>query len=231
MKPPKLWDGVPELPDPVETGYLYRVIRLPRDPAIIGLIDGQLSELTYSARWRDDPLTVDREDMARYFTEIFYDYLKERTVVGEIVTLIRHNGNPDLLTCDGSTYNKADYPELAAHLDGFTPSTATTFNVPNLMGRFIWFTDDGPYEGGSTQITLTEAEMPSHAHTTIPHSHSEISALPNVTTIGPGAPQPTAVPGIAITGAAGVTVNASGGGQPHDNMPPFSAYVPFIRAR
>lgn len=52
---------------------------------------------------------------------------------------------PDFfLACDGSTYNKADYPELANHLLSLTYNTPyvvdgddTKFKVPDLRGEFI----------------------------------------------------------------------------------------------
>lgn len=231
MKPPKLWTPPQELPDPANVGYISRVLRMPKDPYIIGLIDGLLSQLTHSARWLEDPFTIGAEAAAQYFNRIFGDYLKERNVVGEIMMFITTPANPDLLMCDGKTYLKADYPELAAHLEDKTPSTPTTFDVPALLYRFPYFHDEGPFVGGSASVHLTVGQLPSHTHTTVPHSHSEISAIPNVTTIGPGVPEPTAIPGIASTGLSGVTVNPTGDGEPHDNMPPFFALAPYIRAR
>lgn len=62
-------------------------------------------------------------------------------------TLIPHYGEtaPDFfLACDGTAYNKADYPELAKHLLSLTNNTPyivdgdnTKFKVPDLRGEFI----------------------------------------------------------------------------------------------
>ena len=70
------------------------------------------------------------------------------------------------LICDGSTYNRSAYIELANFL-GVLPS-ATTFQVPDLRDRFLkgkGASSTLKTTGGSTTQTLIEANMPSHTHT------------------------------------------------------------------
>ena len=69
------------------------------------------------------------------------------------------------LICDGATYSRASYTELANAL-GVNPS-ATTFTVPDLRGKFLKgrsAADAVGATGGSATSTLVEANMPAHSH-------------------------------------------------------------------
>lgn len=46
------------------------------------------------------------------------------------------------LLCDGSTYNISKYPDLASILKDLWGATSDTFDVPNLVGQFL-YGDDG----------------------------------------------------------------------------------------
>lgn len=128
------------------------------------------------------------------------------------------------LMCDGAVYNRADYPILYAKLDSVYIIDADTFRVPDLRDKFpvgvgasIGIDDTG----GEVEHTLTVGEMASHSHTNIPHSHTEVIAIPALADLGTGAPVPSATPAAGVTGAASVTIDNTGGGQPHNNMPPY----------
>jgi hypothetical protein len=64
--------------------------------------------------------------------------------LGTIIPVFRETAPKFFLICDGSTYNKADYPELAELLLGLTTHSQyevdgddTKFKVPDLRGEFI----------------------------------------------------------------------------------------------
>ena len=66
------------------------------------------------------------------------------TPIGTILPLISETAPKFFLKCDGATYNKADYPELASHLLSLTSHSqyevsgdATKFKVPDLRGEFL----------------------------------------------------------------------------------------------
>lgn len=105
-------------------------------------------------------------------------------------------------------------------------------------------------EGGQAEVTLTAGQMPEHghtaqphshtnaphSHTTLPHSHGEVVAVPGiippgeipvpvpVATAAPGVTSPAGVDvvssGVVINGAT-VVIDAAGGGEAHNNMPPY----------
>ncbi|MFZ9340357.1 MAG: tail fiber protein, partial [Ilumatobacteraceae bacterium] len=72
--------------------------------------------------------------------------------------------DPSYLICDGATYQRNDYIELANAL-GVNPA-ATTFTVPDLRDKFLKGknADAVGATGGSATKTLTEANMPAHSH-------------------------------------------------------------------
>lgn len=121
------------------------------------------------------------------------------------------------LVCDGATYNRVDYPDLYAVLDAAYILDADTFRVPDLMDRFPLGALIVAQSGGASSHTLTEAEIPSHNHVV---SDADITGL----FVSPGE-----VPAVINT-----TVSVSGntgGGQAHNNMPPYETVLFVILAR
>lgn len=85
-----------------------------------------------------------------------------------------------------------------------------------IKGRFLLAADEETYPAGTTggeaEHTLTIAEMPSHDHTTEAH----------FTFYGSG----SASASLLAWGQGTAKVQPTGGGQPHNNMPPYkSVYI------
>jgi hypothetical protein len=81
--------------------------------------------------------------------------------LGTIIPVFRETAPKFFLICDGSTYNKADYPELAELLLGLTTHSQyevdgdnTKFKVPDLRGEFIRGTGSNghPAEGDGAGV-------------------------------------------------------------------------------
>ena len=147
-------------------------------------------------------------------------------LVGLIIPVCTEDTPEGCLLCDGSTYLRADYPNLYDAIDPGLRIDADSFIVPDLRDRFVLSAgpDHAAYStGGSFEHTQTVAEMPAHIHTSPPHSHSESAAAPSTVTVGLELPVPAAVPAGSFTGATAVTIDSAGGGGAMDITPPFYA--------
>lgn len=159
--------------------------------------------------------------------------------IGAIYPYITSTVPDNCLACDGTTYNRVDYPNLYASLDSTFIVDADTFRTPDLRGRTLIGTGTGSGltarsvgdSGGEETHALTSAEMPSHSHTDLGHSHIESAAAPNATTIGPGVPEPTAIPSISSTASGSANLTSTGGDGAHNNMQPFLALNYCVVAR
>jgi microcystin-dependent protein len=118
----------------------------------------------------------------------------------------------NMLACDGATYNRVDYPALYAVLADTYKLDADTFITPDLSGKFILGADASEGDtGGEETHTLSIDEMPSHAHTYQPPEFNLDMEGPEIPDIGATI--------LALPSLTGY----EGGGQPHNNMPPYHA--------
>ncbi|MFZ1923440.1 MAG: tail fiber protein, partial [Xanthobacteraceae bacterium] len=116
-----------------------------------------------------------------------------------------------------------------------------TFNLPNLQGRLAVGVGQGPglspytigQVGGSENVTLTTATMPSHNHTLSATTTNATLTSPTGNLTGT---VPTSGSAVLYTGGSPVTGNLaaqactnSGGNQPHSNLMP-SLCLTFIIA-
>ena len=149
-----------------------------------------------------------------------------KTLVGLVIPVMTTDLPTGTLLCDGSTYLRADYPNLYDALDPVFIVDADSFVVPDMRDRFVMGQSAAApigTTGGESEITQTIAQMPTHTHTSPPHSHTEITASPVIVSIGLEPPVPSAIPGAGITGATAVSIDSTGGGDPMPITPPFVA--------
>ena len=108
----------------------------------------------------------------------------------------------------------------------------STFALPDLRGRMAIHQGQGPglsnyvigQQGGSEQVTLTLGQIPNHAH--VPMASSAPAS-----TLGPGSSGGSewattttflySSTGSSLAPMEAGAVGAAGGGQPHENRPPF----------
>ncbi len=130
--------------------------------------------------------------------------------------------------CDGQLLSIAQNTALFALLGTtFGGNGQTTFGLPDLRGRFPMHFGQGPglsprslgEAGGVETVPLLSSQMPAHTHNSLASSAPGTTDAPSgAYPARPASSIPTygTTPDVAM-GAGGV----AGGGQPHENMPPY----------
>lgn len=175
-------------------------------------------------------------------------------MLGNILAFATTTLPTNVLRCDGATYDKVDYPDLYALLHPQYQISPTQFTVPDLMGRMIVGEGGGTglslrvmnERSGLERVGLAISDIPAHSHPNAAHTHldaghvhTEIAAVPFLVTPGEiPVPLSSASPSPSVTGlgnaaiqAAQVIIGDTGGGQSHENMPPFCVLTYGIVAR
>lgn len=126
------------------------------------------------------------------------------------------------LLCDGSQYLRVDYPDLYAIIEPAFIVDADNFIVPDLLNRVIMGAEtprNPGSTGGTSSVTLTEAEMPVHDHEVQAFFTGGVAGTVNYT--------PNA--GWTLNRDVRVT-DETGGGEAHNNLQPFLTLDFYIRA-
>jgi microcystin-dependent protein len=158
------------------------------------------------------------------------------------------------LLTDGKAYSTETYNRLFKVIGyEFGKPEAGKFAVPNTLGRSIIGTGSGAgltartigEKGGAETIALTAAQLASHSHGVTDPSHRHVltneSNTPlNIPYVKGGNANPSEANmnssagynnGFVVTSynTTGITVNATGEGQAHPNMHPFSVLTGIIK--
>lgn len=223
----------PDLVTP--TDFICRRVRIPNDIGYISAVNGALLSLAEVENW-EKLGTATPEEAAENMATMYWDYLFTGSVcmIGSIFPYITTDPPPYALLCDGSTYNREDYPLLYEVLDAAFILDADTFYVPDLRDQFLagaGLSYAVSETGGEPQVTLSVGEMPSHTHTDSGHVHSAEVSTPTLIPIGVGVPAPAAIPGVGSTGVGSAALSTEGGDEAHENRPPFTALKFAVIAR
>lgn len=145
--------------------------------------------------------------------------------IGTVLPYVGKTAPLNYLLCDGSVYNKSDYPDLYNLMlaNSSIGITNTTFYVPDLKGRFVLGYNSGIYNigvtGGEVTHTLTVDEMPAHTHSLAMQAGNQTGIIDK----------------ISVNDFVNCNwyshVEYTGGNQPHNNMPPYIVLNYIIRAK
>jgi len=186
---------------------ICREIAVPGD--LWQFVTGALLELTRSYNWEQHG-TASPDESADYFKERLEVYLNSMCAyVGEIRSFALAAAPPGWLLLDGSAISASTYPDLAAAVPGSWVSSGVIF-LPNMVGKALVGSGSN-YDlgdlGGEENHTLTLAEIPSH-------NHSYELAIISTDILGE-------LPAPSVNALSPSVTGSSGGGDEHNNMPPY----------
>ena len=160
--------------------------------------------------------TATPDEAAELFAAIWDSFGVDMATTGVIVPFGGGILPDGWLPCDGSSYARADYPQLFAAIGTVWGSVDSShFNVPDLRGRVLLgqgvsaegTTFNLGTTGGEETHQLTVAELASHTHSTGNSLLTATATPPPLDVLGPN-------PFPASTGS-------TGGDAPHNNLQPY----------
>lgn len=209
-------------PDAPEEPVTYRqiLITLPMNADLQAIFWGAISAVSFHTSYVAYG-SLSPEDTAFYIKEAM-NSRREFDLLGSIIPIIRETLHSSMLLCDGSVYNKSDYPQLW----DVWPSAmkdATTLTLPDLRNLFL-VGAGSDYElgdtGGEAEVVLTVDEIPSH-------THGYDTPTFNVDVESVGVPDPTGVGNPMLP----ALTDSTGGDEAHENRPPYYAVVYAVIAK
>lgn len=174
------------------------------------MVNGALGLLTEAFRWEQHGDMTPNEAADLAFL-MWWEWATQEgsLLLGSVFAYATATLPDGVLLCDGSEYDRDDYPELYEVLDSAFIVDPDTFRVPNIADRVVMGNTPVGQTGGAASVALAVDELPAHTHT-IQNGY------------GPGViggyigetPAMVPAPTPEISSSAGA-------GAAHENRPPF----------
>ncbi len=183
------------------------------DDALVSHVSDAIAQLTFDTNWVAVEDSV--EDVISECFDALDSWYLGQMFIGQISSFLGSLPS-SWLALDGATHFKVDFPELWGVLDS-QYTDVNTFTLPDLSDLFLAVAGGGVYSlgdtGGEEDHVLSTAEMPAHTHTYVPpvvDVDMRTVGAPNITAASLGAP---------------IATGSTGGGDSHENRPPFHAVI------
>lgn len=168
---------------------------------------------------------TERERIAAENSNNQYLQALAHVAVGTIYPFVGETEPDTFMFCDGRALDVTKYAELFSVIGYTYGGSGDFFNLPDLRGKTLVGRNENDNDfsavgkfGGKKEHTLTEEQMPSHGHYVISSADSARLVL-NQSGVGNGSYAFANGRGNGYY-SAWIT-DTRGGGQPHNNMPPY----------
>lgn len=208
-------------------GLDCRAVFYPGDTDNLADLLGAMQQLANPENWEQAGDQTPEDTAYQWELALAQTIARESCMPIGSIFWLAHSDIPGFcLEANGQAVQEDEYPALFAAI-GYTFGVGDPdgFVLPDLRGMVAIGTGAGNFggdyaigdQGGEIDHTLTAGEMPAHTHSV--HAHG----IPALT---PEGAIPVSTPNI-VNGSTGST----GGGNAHNNMPPYIALLPVIVAK
>jgi microcystin-dependent protein len=145
-----------------------RRLLIPDDLDIIASVTGALHELCKAQNWEQfGAVTIG--EIVQAMIAMLGTFEECQSMIGVVVPVTLAELPDWMLLCDGTIYDRVDYPELYDVLHpAYRLGSELGFRVPDLRRQTIVGAEPDGYDvglfKGHEEIALTVAQLPSHAH-------------------------------------------------------------------
>ena len=156
--------------------------------------------------------------------------------VGSVVEWTGTQTPQNWLLCDGREVSRETYSELFAAIGTIWGSGdgTTSFNIPDYRDKFVLGAGgdvDLAETGGEKEVTLTLNEVPPHYHYLNNNGNDDTRITMNAAHTGGNNYNAYMDSSSSTELGPYIVTNSSGGGQPHNNMPPYVGTYYIIKAK